>query len=405
MNLLNRMNGDSPVSTPTEKENGLKQNSDATMRNSNPQPQDLLLQKQSETIQKQALEIQQLSGTIQDMYSQMERIMPELEHLRMLGKPQDQEKTQSLSSENSMLLKELQEKSETIVSLNERIGTLSNSNLIQQEEIENLKQSNSELMRLEQSTREGADARVLIVKEEYQKKEAELQSRINAANERERQAQAQVNERDALIEKLAEQKVAHAKRQLNQKYEEERETREKAHNYQVKKLESRYRGKEFRLYSLTIGGLLYGFLATIFTAVNSPRFSSDAITAGKFIWDYIFMLWEAATAVFSLAWSLNEKIPVSILNVVVPGILAVLGFLLLFCGTLATTGFIIYLICRLYGGVADRLSAAVALVSLAILVWFADSLTILPWNLLLVFLISHAAYVLLRMLFAPKRIH
>ena len=171
----------------------------------------------------------------------------------------------------------------------------------------------------------------------------------------------------------------------------------------MEKLENKYRGKEFRLYSLTIGGILYGFLATIFTAVNSPRFSSDAIAAGKFIWDYIIMLWETATAIFSLAWSLNEKIPVSILNVVVPGILAVLGFLVIFVGELAVTGFIIYLICGLYGVfIADRLSAAVALVSLALLVWFADSLTFIPWNMIVVFLITHAVYVLTRLLSSSK---
>ena len=389
MNLLNRMNGDSSVSAPIEKENGPKQSSDATMRNSNPQPQDLLLQKQSETIQQQAQEIQQLTDKMQKMQTLIDQMAPELEQLKTDGRPQDTKEKLDLSIENTFLREMIQEKTET----------LRRAELVLKEN-ESLKQSNSELQKKEQAAREEADARVLAVKTEYQQKEDELQSRINAANAQERQAKAQFEEEAALIEKLAERKVANKNRQIEQKYEEERETREKAHKYRVEKLVNKYRGKEFRLYSLTIGGLLYGFLATIFTAVNSPRLSGDIIAAGKFIWDYIIMLWETATAIFSLAWSLNEIIPVSILNVVVPGILAVLGFLVLFVGELAVTGFLIYLICGLYGTfIADRLSAAVALVSLAILVWFADSLTIISWNLLVVFLVSHAVYVLLRILF------
>ena len=152
-----------------------------------------------------------------------------------------------------------------------------------------------------------------------------------------------------------------------------------------------YRGKEFRLYALTFGGLLYGFLSTIFTAVNSSRFFDDIITAGIFIGNCFSSLWENAVILFSLAWSLNEKISIPVLNVIVPGLLAVLGFLAVFGCTLAATGFAVYLICWLYGVyIADRLSVAVALVTLAILVWFADTLTFIPWNLLAVFLISHA---------------
>ena len=167
---------------------------------------------------------------------------------------------------------------------------------------------------------------------------------------------------------------------------------------------SRYRGKKYRLYALTIGGILYGFLATIFTAVSSPRFSGDILAAGKFIGGLFFELWDFSVLLFSLAWSLNEKIPLTVLNVIVPGLLAVLGFLVIFAGTLTAVGFVIYLICGLYGVcIADRLSAAVALASLAILVWFADTLTFLPWNLLAVFLISHAVYAAFSALLAPKK--
>jgi len=40
----------------------------------------------------------------------------------------------------------------------------------------------------------------------------------------------------------------------------------------------------------------------------------------------------------------------------------------------------------------------VALLSLAVLVWFADYLSFITWNLIVVFIIIHAVYVFFRML-------
>ena len=53
---------------------------------------------------------------------------------------------------------------------------------------------------------------------------------------------------------------------------------------------------------------------------------------------------------------------------------------------------------------ADSLSVLVALLSLATLVWFADYLSFITWNLIVVFIIIHAVYIIIRMMItSPER--
>ena len=404
MNLRDRMKSGAPNLMPTETESLPKPISNDTMQNSNPPLQDLMLQKQSETIQKQSQEIQELTSTIQDMQSQMDRVIQELENLKKLGRTSDIERIQSLSSENSTLRKKLQEKSETIVSLNARIGMLSSADLILKEN-ERLKQSNSELQKKERDARNEATATVSAVKSEYQLKQAELQASIDAANARERQAKTQLDEESARIDALAESKFSRTKTSLKRKYEEIAEEQNDSYKHRMKMLEREYKTQTERLYGLTFGGILYSFLATIFTAINSPRFSDDILDVCKFIGGFFSALWENASLPASAAWSLNEKIPFAVIDVIIPGLLAVLGFLAIFLGVLALVGFGLYKAGKFYTDhFADSLSVLVALLSLATLVWFADYLSFITWNLIVVFIIIHAVYIIIRMMItSPER--
>ena len=238
----------------------------------------------------------------------------------------------------------------------------------------------------EQNARNEASATVSAVKREYQQKQAELQSSIDAANARERQAQKQIDEESARIDALA-------------------ESQKDSHERRMKKLESEYKSKTDRLYGLTFGGILYSFLATVFTAINSPRFSEDILAVCRFIGGFFSVLWENASVLASAAWSLNEKIPYAVIDVIIAGLLAVLGFLAIFLGVLALVGFGLYKAGKFYTDhFADSLSVLVALLSLATLVWFADYLSFITWNLIVVFIIIHAVYIIIRMMItSPER--
>ncbi len=234
---------------------------------------------------------------------------------------------------------------------------------------------------------------------EYQLKQAELQTSIDAANARERKAKKLLDEESARIDALAESKFSRTKTSLKRKYEKIAEEQNDSYEHRMKMLEREYKGQTDRLYGLTFGGSLYSFLATVLTAINSPRFSDDILSACKFIGDFFSVLWESASLLASSAWSLNEKIPYAVIDVIVPGVLAVLGFLAILLGVLALMGFGLYKACGFYADLfADSLSVLVALLSLAILVWFADYLSFITWNLIVVFIIIHAVYIIIRMM-------
>ena len=331
------------------------------------------------------------SEALTEITSQRDRLLEQ-------GRPEDQETIQTLSSENSMLRKKLQEKSETIVSLNEKLANLSTSDLVLKEN-ERLEKEILEIRQSEKNIRNKASAAVSAVKEEYRKKQTELQKKIDDASSREQEALNQISEESIRINHMAEVMVSSTRNNLKCRYEEKSEKQKVAFIIRMKKLEDRYNEKTARLYFLTLGGCLYSFFATILTAVNSQRFLSDLVAVFTFFGGLFAGLWTYASDLAAMAWSLNEKIPYSVLNVIVPVILAVLGFAAVFGIPLALIVFGIYKIIRFYKeNFADSTSVLVALVTLALLVWFADSLTFIPLNLILVFLIVHAIYMVIRLL-------
>lgn len=112
-NLLERVKKEQPQSSRlTETESSKTNSSNSTTQKSNQQSKEMdLIQKQSETIK-----------TLKDQLSQSNQ-----EHQTKIA--EKDRKIRQLSSENSTLRKELQEKSATIVSLNARIEKLSGSDL------------------------------------------------------------------------------------------------------------------------------------------------------------------------------------------------------------------------------------------------------------------------------------
>ena len=89
MNLRDRMNSGSPDSKPTETE--LMQNLNDTTQNSNPQPQDSILQKQSEMIQTLLSEKSKLTSMIADLRAELSSV---------------QKINQSLTTNNRLLVKQ-----------------------------------------------------------------------------------------------------------------------------------------------------------------------------------------------------------------------------------------------------------------------------------------------------------
>ena len=355
MNLRDRMNSGLQGSGQTG--SGEKQSaSDITEKSSQP-PKESVMQSQSETIRRQAQEMQRLS------------------------------------SENSILKKKLQEQSAKIVSLNEQIGKFSGADLVLKQN-EELVKKNSELRKNAQ----GAEAEAEAVKASYARKEEKLQKKLARAEELEQDMSRKNAEMDRRISDLADERIADAKRSLEQDYRYRLDREQDRYKILKKECKQEYDRKTAEDAAFTWGCLLYAILATIFTGVKSERFSHDVVEVLVFIGRFLAGLGEVAWSLGKAAWSLHTQIQVPVLQVIVPALLVVLSYVVVIGLVVGFFGFIGYkFVCFYKEHFADHLSVYEAITELTVIVWFADGLTFVKLNLVIVLIVIHLIYIFARM--------
>lgn len=285
-----------------------------------------------------------------------------------------QEQILELSSTNSTLMNELQKKSETIKSLNEQIGKLSESDKVLKNN-EELKKLNSELLQEKKQAEAKAMTEVGNVKREYEQKENELLRLKAQANKAKIDAEAY---RD------------------NQKELVEQETK-KLYNSRKKSLESAYQGKRLALDGVFFGSLAYGILCTVFTAVRSERFVSDFKAFFVAVWTFLRFALKNVLKLATWASQLGDMIPQQTVAFIFHWLILLAVILIIGCGVLFLLNVGFAKVCDICEGFADTLTLTVSLVSLATTVFFAEPIrSVLPVNLLLLLIITHVIYVLIR---------
>ena len=220
-------------------------------------------------------------------------------------KEESTKEIQKLSSENLIIRKKLQEKSATIVSLNEKIGKLSDADLILKENAE-LKTQNEQLQKEEKASREKAEATILNVKCEYDEKLHALDARDHSVTLREQELKSKEKNLDAEISKEA-YRITEEKREKMQRALEDERTR----------IRVAFDQKINAIYFVTCGSLLYDIFVTIFPLIKKNRFKHDVAAAGSFVWSVIVFFWTHGVSFSSTMWSMCIDIPVNILNTVV----------------------------------------------------------------------------------------
>jgi Fe2+ transport system protein B len=255
-------------------------------------------------------------------------------------------------------------------------------------ENDRLKKLNSELELRAKHAEQGAEARVGAVREEYAKKERILASQLKETRQRESEASDLANNYQAKIKEEAARQTATFKNRLQKEYDK-----------RASSAEASYQSKTKATYSLTLGALLYGFFATLLTACLSERFSDDFISFFSTIGEVVAGIFRLAVDGFTHTWALNEKIPYQYVDVIVAGLLAVIVFILIagiFYGLIV---YCLFTFGKFYREeFFDLPSLIVALVSMALLVWFGDYLSFITWNLILIWFLIHGIYLLIRML-------
>lgn len=131
--------------------------------------------------------------------------------------------------------------------------------------------------------------------------------------------------------------------------------------------------------------IVYSGLATLFTGFKSERVVSDCIVAFKKVRNVIMMI-------FSWINNISEKMAsyTGVPNVVILIVVAVISFgiiglIVFFCGK----AFL-----KLYQEYCyDEISLLVVMVSVAVLIWFAE---LIPLNIVRILMLSHIGYICVR---------
>ncbi|MFV0363250.1 MAG: DUF6040 family protein [Suipraeoptans sp.] len=227
----------------------------------------------------------------------------------------------------------------------------------------------------------------------------EKENAIKVASEKISTREADVEKR----EKHAEDIVKNQEKKINEKAEkltfDKRRRMGFAQSENEEKLRRSYKLKEGKLYALTMGGLLYSFLITVLTIVNTERFKEDFKAVIELIGWICLMIWNKVLVGANMVSDLCNKIPHEFVAIVLGWIAKVLFIVLILALIIGAIGWMINKLVEFYKSrFADRISAIISLITFSLLVWFGDYIgEIVKWNLLLVFLLIQVVYVSTRM--------
>lgn len=322
-----------------------------------------LMEEQTQKIIELQQQVKQLEQTLQKKDLQLSEALHQAEEWKNQTE-QTENKIQIHLSEISKLKLEVQKLADKNEKLNEADNILKRNI-----ELEN---QNEELKQSEQNARKEAEVKVSEIKREYQTKTKKLMEIQQKTEQLKKQVEAmRSRQKDLVVEKADDLYSRHKK-----------------------SLENEYKARRASLEGFTLGLLLYGVLVTLFTAIRSEIVISDFKTFFLTIWSFIRGGVETLWKMANWASQLGDKIPQEIIAFIVHW-------------------FIILLVCSVIGGgaifllfsfgtklidfyaenMADNTSIAVALITLAVEVFFGEWMrTWLSVNLLLLFLIVHGVY-------------
>lgn len=232
------------------------------------------------------------------------------------------------------------------------------------------------LKQARQRAEQEAEAKVGSVKREYARKEQLLADERAEAQRRTQEAESQKQSLKADTEKRAKELV----------------------KAKVKSLEATYQAKTSSHYAYVTGVSLYAVLVTVLTAIRSETFVSDFKTFFEVVWGFILTCFGWLENGANYVAQLGDKIPQEIVATIVHWLLWGIVFFGVEIGALVLLLIGIKKLVKWYAeDYADNTSLEVALISLALSIFFAEEISaFLNVNLLLLNILVHIIYVFIR---------
>lgn len=230
-------------------------------------------------------------------------------------------------------------------------------------------------------------AEVSAVKEECAKRERIAEGKVQEADRLKSHLKAVEADLSGQIDKKAQNLVESKLNALHGVYEAKQRS-----------LDRKFKAKTASYDSCMLGLLLYGVLTTVFTAVRSEAFVSDFKTFFEVVWGFLLTCFGWLENGANFMAQIGDKIPQEIVATIVHWLL---WFIVLFGVGIGAVVLLLIGIAKLVKWYAeeyaDNTSLGFALVSLALSIFFAEEIrAFLPINLLLLLILVHIVYVLIR---------
>lgn len=239
-----------------------------------------------------------------------------------------------------------------------------------------------------EETEHWASNQVSACKADYEKKRSILSDREFELEGKLRRADDLVDYREEYIESESDKRAAKITAKIKEEYKQKSE-----------KIMEQYETKKAAIYGFLILMIVYGFLTTAYQAIRSERFWADFIEFWKTIALYIYNRWLDFEVVMECVSSITADIPYAIVRVIVAIILLIIALLIMIAIFLLFPLTPVVIIGYLYKKCLwDLVSVGVAIMSFAFIVWIADHLNSVSWNLLLVWILIQAIYALIRVI-------
>lgn len=223
-------------------------------------------------------------------------------------------------------------------------------------------------------------------KEKYEELAYSAAVDMEQAAARMEEANALKKDRQRLINEASDKKAAEITKGVRTEYERQSLKREEEYMIKMLSLEAGF-----------VFWICYGVLTTLFRGVQSDRFMNDVTVFMNWIWNYIYSRFMQIYELAVSAWRINEDIPYPVIDVLFGGLLAGIIFVFLFAIFYIIPAGSIGLLTYLYvSRIGDLLSASVALAAFAVIVYFADNMTAITWNLVLIWFLVQGIYVVAR---------
>ena len=289
-----------------------------------------------------------------------------------------QKKIAELSSIISMLKSELQQKSELIEKLNSADLILKDNERLK-EEIEKSKKS-----------------------EERTKRDCEIKLSSYGAELIDKKNQAV-----DLIIHLKEEESVFKERELNMDNEilikatELTDVAElgmqKEYDIKVASIKDEYEQKKSAIYGVTLAAIIYGFVVTVLKLLSSDRMRNDIAVIFNNVYTFFREVVEANSEIIGDAWSLTNHQDNRACWILLAVFLIILVIVIQLAIAAVVSGAVLVFIFWAYSdGKFDFPMVITMLVSMILIVWVADRLTFVGWNLVVVWILFQVSMIMAR---------